>query len=100
MESFKKMAHFRGNNANTERENTLVKLLFDSKDNEPKYIVRFVQKNLKIGAAEATMQAALVRAFLYKNYYDESVQKPRTKSWSNIIPDYSNTVIAYFIKIF
>ena len=86
------MASLKGNNSNTERESTLVKLLMDSKDNEPKYIVRFVQKNLKIGAAEATMQAALVRAFLVRNYFDETGPKKKTKAWSAIIPDYEAKV--------
>ena len=92
MEGFRRMARLRGNNSNLEREAILVKLLFDAKDNEPKYIVRFVQKNLKIGAAEATMQAALVRAFLVSNYVDETKVNARNKNWSNVIPDYVGKV--------
>jgi len=89
------MAHLRGNNANNERENLLTKLLFDAKENEPKYIVRFVQHNLKIGAAEATMQAALFRAFLIKSHHDEVEGKKKTKPWSAIIPDYANKLLKY-----
>lgn len=93
MEAFRKMPRLKGANSNLERESTLLKLLFECKDNEPKYIVRFVQKNLKIGAAEATMQSALVRAFLIKNYYDESNnQKQRPKNWNNVIPNYTTKV--------
>lgn len=95
METFRKMAHLRGNNANNERENLLTKLLFDAKENEPKYIVRFVQHNLKIGAAEATMQAALFRAFLIKSHHDEVEGKKKTKPWSAIIPDYANKLLKY-----
>ena len=39
-------------------------LLLDSKGEETKYIIRIVQQNLKIGAAESTMQSALAKAFL------------------------------------
>jgi ATP-dependent DNA ligase len=92
METFRKMPRLKGSNSNNERESLLLKLLFDCTDNEPKYIVRFVQKNLKIGAAEATMQSALVRAFLIKNYYDETNGKPKPKSWANVIPNYTAKV--------
>jgi len=86
------MARLKGNNSNNERENLLVKLLFDAKENEAKYIVRFVQKNLKIGAAEATMQAALVRAFLVSTYVDETNPKAKHKNWTSVIPDYVGKV--------
>lgn len=41
-----------------------MKLILDSKGEEAKYIIRIVQGNLKIGAAEASMQSALAKAFL------------------------------------
>ena len=57
------MANCKGNSADKEREGMLMKLLFDSKGEETKYIIRWINKNLKIGVAEATMQASLARAF-------------------------------------
>lgn len=41
-----------------------MKLFFDAKPDEVKYIVRWIQKNLKIGCAELTFQSALSRALL------------------------------------
>jgi hypothetical protein len=40
-----------------------MKMFFNCKGEEMKYIVRWIQKNLKIGAAEASMQSALSKAF-------------------------------------
>jgi len=42
-----------------------VKLLQDSSNDEAKYIVRFLQKTLKTGAAEKTVITALARAIVY-----------------------------------
>jgi DNA ligase 1 len=42
-----------------------VKLLQDGDNEEAKYIVRWMQKNLKTGAAEKTMISALARAIVY-----------------------------------
>jgi len=93
------MPRLKGNNSNGERESLLLKMLFDAKGEEPKYIVRFVQKNLKIGAAEATMQTALVRAFLVSNYSNEETDKPRKRPWSQIIPDYAAKVRRHINEI-
>lgn len=46
-------------------------MLREAKPIEAKYIVRFIEKNLKIGAAEKTMQAALARAFVI--YHDNKI---------------------------
>lgn len=54
-----------GNNSVVERENTIVKLLQDASNDEAKYIVRWLQKNLKTGAAEKTIISALARAIAY-----------------------------------
>lgn len=43
----------------------IVKLLQDGDNEEAKYIVRWLQKNLKTGAAEKTMISALARAVVY-----------------------------------
>jgi DNA ligase-1 len=42
-----------------------VRLLQDGDNEEAKYIVRWLQKNLKTGAAEKTMISALARAVVY-----------------------------------
>jgi len=66
-DTFKNIAFCKGNLADREREGLLIKLLFDAKGDETKYIVRWINKNLKIGVAEATMQAALAKAFCILN---------------------------------
>ena len=43
----------------------MVKLLQDASNEEAKYIVRWLQKNLKTGAAEKTFISALARAISY-----------------------------------
>ena len=43
----------------------MVKLLQDGSNDEAKYIVRWLQKNLKTGAAEKTVISALARAIAY-----------------------------------
>lgn len=62
-----KIANCKGNSADKEKESILIKLLFDSKGEETKYIIRWINKNLKIGVAEATMQSSLARAFASLN---------------------------------
>ena len=42
-----------------------MKLLQDASNDEAKYIVRFLQKTLKTGAAEKTVIVALARAIIY-----------------------------------
>jgi DNA ligase 1 len=48
-----------------EKENTIVRLLQDGDNEEAKYIIRWLQKALKTGAAEKTMISALARSFVY-----------------------------------
>jgi len=48
-----------------EKENIIVNLLQDGDNEEAKFIVRWLQKNLKTGAAEKTMISALARAVVY-----------------------------------
>lgn len=52
-----------GTGSAIEKERILSNILRQAKPVEAKYIVRFIEKNLKIGAAEKTMQSALARAF-------------------------------------
>ena len=75
METFRKISNIKGQNSAGEKESLIMKLLFDSKGEEGKYIIRWIQKNLKIGAAEASMQSALVRCFIIKNNVNEKDQK-------------------------
>ena len=48
-----------------EKESIIVKLLQDATNEESKYIVRWLEKNLKTGAAEKTFISALARAIAY-----------------------------------
>ncbi len=50
-----RISRSKGNRSNTEKEGMIQKLLFDSGAAENKYIVRFIDKNLKIGCAEKSM---------------------------------------------
>lgn len=63
--SFTKIANMSGNSSMQERENTIVRMLQDGDKDEAKYIVRWLQKNLKTGAAEKTIISALARAVCY-----------------------------------
>jgi DNA ligase-1 len=49
---FRKIAQTSGNNSAGTKESIIVKLLQDASNAEAKYIIRFLQKTLKIGAAE------------------------------------------------
>lgn len=60
-----KIAKMSGNSSVADKENTIVKVLQDASNDEAKYIVRWLQKNLKTGAAEKTVIAALARAIAY-----------------------------------
>ena len=44
-----------GTGSATEKENIITSLIRKSKPVEAKFIIRFLEKNLKIGAAEKTM---------------------------------------------
>ena len=92
MDGCRKLAKLRGANSNNDRESTIASMLFDAKEEECKYIVRFIQGNLKIGAAEATMQQALVQAFVVKNYVDEESEKERKRSLASLVPNYEQKV--------
>lgn len=66
-ETFLKLARTKGNLADKEKESLLMKLLFEAKGDEIKYIVRWINKNFKIGMAEASMQSALAKTFCLIN---------------------------------
>jgi DNA ligase-1 len=54
-----------GNSSVQEKENLIFKMLQEAESEEAKYIVRWLQKNLKTGAAEKTVISALARAVVY-----------------------------------
>lgn len=61
-DSLWKIATLHGNNSVALKEDELTKIMQQADSEEIKYIVRIVQKSLKIGASELTMQSALSRA--------------------------------------
>ncbi len=62
MTTFNKVAEAHGSNSQAEKLNLLTKLLFDAEKDEGKYIVRWMEGNLKVGAAEHTVVSSLARA--------------------------------------
>lgn len=62
---FRKIAKTSGDKSALTKENIIVKLIQDSSNDEAKYIIRFLQKTLKTGAAEKTVITALARAIAY-----------------------------------
>lgn len=64
-QEFRKIAKTSGDKSAMAKENIIVKLIQDSSNDEAKYIVRFLQKTLKTGAAEKTVITALARAVAY-----------------------------------
>lgn len=64
-ENFKRIAKLSGSNSVNEKESVIVKMLLDASNEESKYIVRWLEKNLKTGAAEKTFISALARAVAY-----------------------------------
>ena len=72
-ETFTAIAKRSGSASVADKTNSIMKLIMDSKPNETKFIIRWLEGNLKIGAAEKTVVSALARAFTYtpgdlKNY--------------------------------
>lgn len=62
--SLRRLSEITGNKSNMEKETLIVNLLNDAKPEEAKFIIRFLQKNIKVGAAEKTFQGGLTRAFI------------------------------------
>lgn len=72
-DTFMKIAKRSGNASVADKTNSMKKLFLDCQPNEVKFIIRWLEGNLKIGAAEKTVVSALARAFTYtpgdlKNY--------------------------------
>ncbi|KAL4498447.1 hypothetical protein ABPG72_013253 [Tetrahymena utriculariae] len=59
----KNIAAASGKDSTAERERIIIKYMNEAKPEEACYFIRFLEQNLKIGAAEKTMQAALSKAF-------------------------------------
>lgn len=60
--TFIKIANTSGSSSVSIREGLLLSLMLNASGDECKFIIRFAQKSLKIGASELTMQVALARA--------------------------------------
>ena len=60
--TFIKISKTKGNNSQSEKENLLINLLLESSNEEAKFIIRWIEGNLKISAGEKTMQKALIGA--------------------------------------
>lgn len=67
--SLKEIAFTHGDKSNQQKEGVIIKLLLDSKPAEAKYIIRFIEKNLKIGNAEKTMQQGLTKALFNQAHF-------------------------------
>ena len=63
--TFLRISNMSGNSSVNEKEQTIVKLIQDSGNNEAKFIVRWLLKNLRTGVAEKTVLSALARAICY-----------------------------------
>ena len=72
-ESFTRISRTKGNNSQAEKENILIKLLMDGLNEEVKYVIRWVEGNLKISAGEKTMQKALIIA-LFEELFPTKMQ--------------------------
>jgi len=64
-DTFMTIAMRSGGDSVTDKTNSIQKLMMDSKPLEVKYIIRWLEGNLSIGAAEKTIVSALARAFTY-----------------------------------
>jgi hypothetical protein len=78
-DKIRQMGKLHGTKANLTKESYLEELLFAGEPNETKFVIRFLQKNFKMGAAEMFMQSSLARAFyLEKEWGPEHNQKMKT----------------------
>jgi DNA ligase-1 len=64
-QEFRKIAKTSGDKSATLKEGMIVQLIQNSSNDEAIYIIRFLQKTLKTGAAEKTVINALARAIVY-----------------------------------
>lgn len=70
MKTFRKISLLSGKNSTTFKEQELQALLINTKSNEAKFLVRFVNNNFKINCGEKFIIAGMARAFF--NFYSDS----------------------------
>jgi DNA ligase 1 len=70
---FVKISKTKGNNSISEKQAILENLLLESSKEETKFIIRWVEGNLNISAAEKTMQKALINA-LFEELFPRKMQ--------------------------
>jgi len=87
-----KIAYSQGKNSIKEKELILTKVLLDTKDIEAKYIIRFLQRNIKVGITQMTVQAALIRAFVIKAYINEVDPNVKMDNCADLIPNFAQIV--------
>jgi DNA ligase 1 len=71
--SFIRISKTKGNNSHAEKENILINLLLEATNEESKFIIRWIEGNLKISAGEKTMQKALIHA-LFEELFPRNQQ--------------------------
>lgn len=62
---FRRISEMSGNSSMQEKEQTIVKMCQDADNNEAKFIVRWLLRNMRTGVAEKTILSALARAISY-----------------------------------
>ncbi|EGR33971.1 hypothetical protein IMG5_028790 [Ichthyophthirius multifiliis] len=65
----KEIQQTKGESSSSKKEKIIVKFMQDAKPVEVCFFIRFLEKNLKIGAAEKTFQAGLSKAFFDLAYF-------------------------------
>ena len=63
--AFKRISELSGNSSVQEKENSIVRLCQEADNNEAKFIIRWLLKNMRTGVAEKTVLSALARAICY-----------------------------------
>ena len=94
-----KLSNWSGSNSVNIKQNMIVKIIQEWPPKEAKVVVRFLEKSLKIGAAEKTMIASLARAFAYtpwdkNNYPPEIINYRKLKGEHAFLTHQSNLEIA------
>lgn len=84
MEGIYRLAEIKGKDSMDEKEKIMLKLLFDSSSVEIKFLVRSLEKSLKIGASFKTIMASLSRA-ISKFYKIKARKEVSSKKIDKII---------------
>lgn len=63
--TFEKISKMSGNSSVATKEAAMLKLIQDAENNEAKFIVRWLLKNMRTGVAEKTVLSSLARAIAY-----------------------------------